>query len=154
MPELMATPRSDVPQVARQDWLLMFLSRTLGAETFRALDPLRIQRGMLLLSTRGPARDVYIFRDHEWGPFSPDVYDDLARLHRQNLIGAEPVTGQTWMLYSTTQRGDDIASRLLEDIHPSARDWLAALRSTLLHQPFTALLDLPLDSYPAFPVEE
>lgn len=52
----------------RSDWLLLLLDRAaLEASGPDELDPVRIQKGMFLLSERGSARGLYNFRAYDWG---------------------------------------------------------------------------------------
>ncbi|MGO9343405.1 MAG: hypothetical protein ACLP6E_12940 [Acidimicrobiales bacterium] len=77
----------------------------LGVEGPDALDPVRIQKGIFLLSERGPAQGVYQFRPYNWGPFSPALYGDLDLLCRLGYLKTEQVPGRTWKRYSVTLRG-------------------------------------------------
>src|SRR3954451_22612738 len=114
---------------ARADWLLLFLSpEALGLDD-EPLDPIRIQKGLFLLSIRGPERGLYSFRPYNWGPFSPDIYADLRWLEAQHLITNQTPPGQTWSVYRSTVRGTSRARQIAAAIGPDHVRWLAQART-------------------------
>lgn len=133
----------------RRDWTLLFLSRTaLGSTGPEVIDPIRIQKGLFLLSKRGPARDLYAFRPHYWGPFSSEVYHDLARLETEGLVESRPVPGQTWQIYRSTPRGEQRAAELAGLLEDRDTEWLAEDRDFVTSRSFVSLLR---DIYAAYP---
>jgi DNA-binding PadR family transcriptional regulator len=140
-----------VNRLQRADWCLLFLSRApLGAPGPEELDPIRIQKGLFLLSKRGPARDLYAFRPHYWGPFSSEIYRDLNRLEAQGLVETERPAGQTWSLYRTTARGEARAAELAGALDPHVVEWLADDRSFVGKRPFVQLLKEIYAAYPEY----
>jgi hypothetical protein len=94
----------------RSDWLLLLLDRAaLEASGPDELDPVRIQKGMFLLSERGPARGLYNFRAYDWGPFSSAIHADLDALTQQGYLDESRVRGRTWSTYRVTVRGHELA---------------------------------------------
>lgn len=137
-------------RVSREDWLLLFLSPSaLGLEDAPiTLDPIRIQKGLFLLSMRGPERGLYSFQPYNWGPFSAQVYGDLDALRLMRLVAAEEVPGRSWRRYRTTEEGDTQARRVAETIGLAATQWLAQTRQFVTSRPFVRLLE---DIYAMYP---
>jgi DNA-binding PadR family transcriptional regulator len=135
----------------RADWLLLFLSRgPLGAAGPVELDPIRIQKGLFLLSKRGPARDLYSFRPHYWGPFSSEIYRDLSGLEAQGLVQTERPAGQTWSLYRTSAQGEARAAEVAELLEPRVVQWLADDRGFVSKRSFVRLLKEIYAAYPEY----
>jgi uncharacterized protein YwgA len=135
--------------VDRSDWLLLLLDRdALGATAPDELDPVRIQKGMFLLSRRGPARNLYDFQAYDWGPFSPAIYADLASLARQGYLIEEKVPGRTWSTYRITPRGHERAAALAAQMRAEDVAWLRQAREFLTTRSFAQLLR---DVYALYP---
>jgi hypothetical protein len=137
----------------RSGWLLLLLDRAaLGAQGPEDLDPVRIQKGMFLLSQRGPARGLYEFRAHDWGPFSSDIYGDLASLTRQGYLTEEKVPGRTWSIYRVTARGHERALAAAAQAGETATAWLRQTREFLTTRSFAQLLREVYALYPDYAV--
>jgi uncharacterized protein YwgA len=137
----------------RSDWLLLLLDRdVLGAQGPDELDPVRVQKGMFLLSKRGPARDLYDFQAYDWGPFSSAIYTDLASLTRQGYLTEERVLGRTWSTYRVTARGHERASAAATQVGDTATAWLRQAREFLTTRSFAQLLREVYSLYPDYAV--
>lgn len=135
-----------------EDWLLIFLSSGADGVSSRALDPVRIQKGMFLLSKRGPAsaRNAYDFEPYNWGPFSRQVYRDLDELENAGLIQRSPVEGQSWSVFTCTPEGALKAAAISESVSPEDRTWLLGLRSFVQQHSFAGLLKAIYEAYPEY----
>ena len=94
--------------MTRADWLLLFLTSPARNEQHaRSLEPLRIMKGLFLVSQRGQGElhDLYSFRPYDYGPFTPDIYSDLDGLSAAGLVAQEAVTGRSWRTYRPTIEG-------------------------------------------------
>lgn len=139
--------------MGRSDWLLLLLSPdALGAGGPEGLDPVRIQKGMFLLSKMGPSRDVYEFKPYHWGPFSRDIYSDLDALAARGLVSKEPVPGQSWSRWQATAMGEEHAEEFGRTLSPKAVGWVARLRRFLTTRSFNKLLDDVYEEFPEFAV--
>jgi hypothetical protein len=137
----------------RSDWLLLLLDRgALGAQGPEELDPVRIQKGMFLLSKRGPARDLYHFEAYDWGPFSSAIYADLASLTRQGYLAEEKVRGRTWSTYRVTSRGHERAAAKAAQAGDAGTRWLGQAREFVTTRSFAQLLREVYDLYPDYAV--
>lgn len=135
----------------RADWLLLLLDgEALEAGGTRSLDPVRVQKGMFLLSKIGPARDLYDFSPYHWGPFSRDVYRDLDVLKADGLVRSEPVPGQSWSKFSISAAGSDRARAFAASLDPVQVEWLRKLRRFLTTRSFNKLLRDVYDQFPEF----
>jgi hypothetical protein len=134
--------------VARQQWLLLFISGTaLGTED-SPLDPVRIQKGLFLLEMSGRAGHLYDFQPYNWGPFSAEIYRDLDTLVASGFVAEDPVPGHTWRQYRTTAHGESQARQFATAAPADTLDWLARARLYVTGQPFARLLR---DIYRRFP---
>jgi uncharacterized protein YwgA len=137
--------------LVRSDWLLLLLDRSvLGANGPDELDPVRIQKGIFLLSERGPARGrgLYDFHAYDWGPFSSAIYADLASLTRQGYLAEATVLGRTWSTYQVTARGHERALAAAAQAGETATAWLRQAREFLTTRSFAQLLR---DIYALYP---
>lgn len=110
----------------RADWLLLFLTEPArrGAQP-RGLEPIRIMKGMFLVSMRGEGElaDLYRFQPYDYGPFTTEVYRDLDRLDAAALIVQESVPGRSWRAYRPTAAGIERSEGLM----PAVAPWEAAV---------------------------
>ncbi|SRR6266511_4774994 len=137
--------------VNRKDWLLLFMSaEALGVDGPPDLDPVRVQKGMFLLSRRGPARHLYTFRPYNWGPFSRDIYDDLDSLQADGLLQSQRRTGRSWRVYWTTDAGHDRAAAIAARLPKTDLDWLGKMRHYVTSRSFTRLLRELYEAYPEY----
>jgi len=148
MTELAAGPALD-----RSDWLLLLLDRAaLEAQGPEELDPVRIQKGIFVLSKRGPARDLYDFQAYDWGPFSSAIYADLSALTRRGYLSEEKVPGRTWSTYRVTARGHQRATAAAARVGQIATAWLRQTREFLTTRSFAQLLRDVYAMYPEYAV--
>lgn len=137
----------------RSDWLMLLLDRSaLAADGPDELDPVRIQKGIFLLSERGPARGLYDFRAYDWGPFSSAIYADLASLTRQGYLSEEKVLGRTWSTYKVTASGHQRATATAAQVGDVAVRWLKQAREFLTTRSFGQLLREVYALYPNYAV--
>jgi hypothetical protein len=144
---------SATPAASRSGWLLLLLSsEAIGASGPPELDPLRIQKGMFLLSMRGPARDLYTFQPYDWGPFSSEVYADLDGLTARGYLNRHAVPGKSWSTYEVTSRGYEMARSVATLIGSDAVNWLRSAREYLTTRSFSQLLREIYAEYPRYAV--
>ncbi len=137
----------------RSAWLVLLLDRAaLGASGPDELDPVRIQKGMFLLSKRGPARGLYTFRAYDWGPFSSAIYGDLDAMTRQGYLDEQRVVGRTWSTYRVTPSGHELAVAMARQIGDVKVGWLRSAREFLTTRSFAQLLREIYEEYPDFAV--
>jgi len=134
-----------------RDWLVLLL----GVGDARALDPIRIQKGMFLLAKEGALRndEQYSFRAYDYGPFSSQIYGELDRLVDEGKVVREPVPGYTWNKFRPTPSGlaeaQSLADNLTERQLASAR-FLVAVKRDVLTLSFNQLLRHVYDKYPDY----
>jgi len=141
------------PAQDRAGWLILLLDRdALGASGPEELDPVRVQKGMFLLSERGPARGLYKFRAYDWGPFSSAIYGDLEAMTRQGYLDELQQPGRTWSMYRVTPSGHELASGMARQIGDANVGWLRSAREFLTTRSFAQLLRDIYEEYPDFAV--
>lgn len=125
------------------------------ADTRASLDPVRIQKGLFLLSQEGglPEDNCYRFRAYDYGPFSSRIYSDLDDLVEEGLVAREPVPGYTWTRYRLTADGMVEAQAIADGLTPEERNaarLLVELKQTVLTQSFNRLLRYVYRRYPDY----
>ncbi len=136
-------------EIVRQDWPLLLIARdVLGVSGPETLDPVRIQKGIFLLSQRGPRRDLYTFRPYNWGPYSSELNSDLDFLVVTGMLKREQEPGRTWNRFRLTPQGEERARILAASLKQEAVEWLGKTRLFLTSRSFGKLL---ADVYEAFP---
>jgi uncharacterized protein len=141
--------------VQRQDWLLLFLAAPArSGESPRSIEPLRIMKGLFLVSQRGagPLRDVYTFKPYDYGPFTPEIYSDLEVLVAKGLVARDAVSGRSWRVYRPTLDGLERADDLLAQIDPKEQQMIDDAYSFVSTRGFLKLLRDIYAEYPAYAV--
>jgi uncharacterized protein YwgA len=139
----------------RSDWLLIFLADpALQGVRPRSLEPLRIQKGMFLLSMRGSGElaDLYDFCAYDYGPFTPEIYRDLDALSQAGLVAEEAVAGRSWRTYRPTTEGVARAIRLAKGMAPEARQLVDQTYQFVTTHSFLALLRAIYAEFPEYAV--
>jgi uncharacterized protein YwgA len=136
--------------MTKRDWLILLLAYK-GANS-SALDPVRIQKGMFLLSMEGtiPEAERYEFEPYHYGPYSFDLRSDADNLVRQNLADRLPVSGYTWGRYRLTQEGVDYAMRVIEEAGLTSARRVYEVKQAVTGKNFADLLREVYARYPAF----
>lgn len=141
--------------MARADWLLLFLATPArrGARS-RSMEPLRIMKGMFLVSQRGQGelKDLYTFRAYDYGPFTPLVYTDLDALAAVGLVTQEAVAGRSWRMYRPTLEGVSRASDLALAFDPMSVETVDEAYDFVASRGFLKLLRDIYAEYPAYAV--
>jgi hypothetical protein len=134
-----------------KDWLLLFLSSdSLRADGPGELEPVRVQKGMFLLSQRGPAPRVYDFVPYNWGPFSKQIYADLEDLEEAGLVRIKRPPERPRRVYALTPLGELAAQRIAAQVSQEDVRWLAHARTYVTSRTFTQLLREIYAEFPAF----
>lgn len=132
--------------MSSRDWLLAFIV----AAPDRAVDPLRLQKGLFLLAMRGviPAPECYAFEAYAYGPMSRQLYADLRTLTRDGHVTSVPVAGAGWEAARATETG------VAQAAPRTTQEWaeLRAVREWLDHLTFAELLEAVYAEFPAYAV--
>jgi len=135
----------------RASWLLLFLTDPQRrGQPVKALEPLRIMKGMFLVSQRGKGdlSDLYEFHAYDYGPFTADVYRDLDDLALAGLVAQEAMPGRSWRTYRPTIDGLDLSARLAERV---SHDDLSTLTNAYQFVETRGFLPLLRDIYAEYP---
>ncbi len=131
------------------DWLLLLFD---GAE--RPLDRVRIQKAMFLFAMRSKADDSekYEFVPYNYGPFSFEIYPDLAHFERAGWIEDKNGRLASFPAYMLTLAGERRASELKMEAPTERLEFLRGIRSWVQERGFSRLLDDIYERYPEFAV--
>jgi uncharacterized protein len=136
--------------MTKRDWLILLLAYK--GDGGSALDPVRIQKGMFLLSKEGviPAGEQYEFTPYHYGPYSFELRADADRLVRQDMADSLPVSGYTWGNYRLTDEGIAYAKEVIERIGPEAARKVYEIKRAVTGKNFADLLRDVYARYPEF----
>ncbi len=135
----------------REDALLLFLTTPARRGTrLTALDPLRLMKGMFLVSMGGPdtLQGLFDFQPYSYGPFTPAVYRSAEHLRDMGLAAEEAVAGRSWRLVRPTALGEQRAADLAESVSPDELNAIEAAHEFVTTRGFVQLLR---DLYTRFP---
>jgi uncharacterized protein YwgA len=138
--------------MTRGDWLLLLVEHD-GDDD--GLDPIRIQKGLFLLSQEGglPAAERYRFVPYNYGPMSPRVYRDVDVLVRRGLLERRVVGGRSWRRVRATRHGHERAHALRANAggrEAAAIVRLREIRRLIDGLDFTRLLETIYERYPDY----
>jgi len=136
--------------LTKRDWLILLLAYK--GEHGSALDPVRIQKGIFLLSQEGviPEGERYEFEPYHYGPYSFELREDADNLVRQDLADKLAVSGYTWGRYRLTDEGIDYATQLIDAVGTETAKKVFAVKQMITGQSFARLLRDVYSRYPDF----
>lgn len=97
----------------------------------------RVQKLVFLAQRECAGAAPYDFRADDFGPFSPDLYDDLYRLTDAALLSQteiETAFGNTYTMYAITDKGDTAVT-----VYDTTEFPVAATEIQQLHERFSSL---------------
>jgi uncharacterized protein YwgA len=136
--------------VKKRDWLILLLAYK--GEGGSALDPVRIQKGIFLLSQEAviPPAERYRFQPYHYGPYSFELRSDADRLVLAGLAERLEVRGYTWGRYRLTEKGVTHAIDLIEQSGGAIAQHVYEVKRAITSQNFGALLRDVYSRYPEF----
>jgi uncharacterized protein YwgA len=137
--------------MTKRDWLIFLLAYK--GQNGSALDPVRIQKGMFLLSQEGviPVGERYEFEPYHYGPYSFELREDADNLVRQNLADKLAVSGYTWGRYRLTGEGVEYAAnQVIAQVGPEVARRVFEAKQRVTGQSFASLLRDVYSNYPEF----
>lgn len=111
----------------------------------------RFQKLVFLAQRERDGAEPYEFRADDYGPFSPDLYDDIDRLVAADLIDYDERTtdiGNTKQVYSLTEKGRRAIDNSEGNEFPVSEAELAALGDEFEHVDLWDLLEYVYTEYP------
>lgn len=119
-----------------------------GADGPYGFDPIRLMKGVFLVSQRGPEewRAWFDFSPYSYGPFDSGVYALRDRLLRDGHLDAEQ--HGRYANYFLTDSGKGRVQQLKDELPAKTVDWLASIGSYVTSKSFARLLR---EVYAAFP---
>ncbi len=135
----------------REEALLLFLTTPARRGTrLTALDPLRLMKGMFLVSKTGPESltELFDFQPYSYGPFTPAVYRSAESLRDSGLAAEEAVSGRSWRYVRPTALGVQRAEDLAASASPDELNAIESAHEFVTTRGFVQLLR---DLYARFP---
>lgn len=137
----------------RQETLLVFL----GSDGEQRLDPIRIQKGLFLLTMETPEEWLplearYNFEPYNYGPYSAEIYQDLDQLVRYGYVEDIEIPGRSWKYYALTPMGLEMVQHVIEATDSRMAEYAARLREYVRKLSFSKLLTRVYERYPDYAV--
>jgi uncharacterized protein YwgA len=135
----------------RQKLLLAFLS---AGDEF--LSPLRIMKGLfLIVQKRGtllPKDALYTFQPYLFGPFTPDLYQDLAHLVNERLVEWKPLPYASWAIYRASPTGKEVAKGILRHYPKELTSYIQRVWQRVATTPVADLLAAIYRNFPDYAI--
>jgi uncharacterized protein YwgA len=133
----------------RKDVLLA----ALGTSPSRSLTPVQVQKTMFLIDAEAkqmaPTR-FYRFEKYNYGPFSQEIYSDLAQLENDGLVIEDRTGFSRVRHYRLTDSGVQSAKLSCQRLNPSLKSYLLAVVGWVTSLTFPELVRAIYKKYPAY----
>lgn len=131
--------------------VLLASARSVGDDESQPLDRLRMQKGVFLVTQRGPEawRPLYRFSPYNWGPYSSDLASDLTALVFPESLLATDTSGK-YPAYRTTERGEAWLELQISTAPTAYQDFVRSIRKFVTTRTFSQLLRDVYSAYPAY----
>jgi hypothetical protein len=111
--------------------------------------PVQVQKLFFLIDREIP--DLvegrhFNFEPYNYGPFDKAVYDELETLEYRGYV--ERTSQQTWWNYRLTADGQERGDKILESLHPEARDYIKRASEFVRRLSFNQLVLAIYKEYP------
>lgn len=111
----------------------------------------RFQKLVFLAQREREGANPYEFRADNYGPFSPDLYDDIDRLEEADFVEShdeETSMGNIKNVYSLTEKGRKAVENSLEEDFPISADEVESLTDEHEDTDLFDLLEYVYTEYP------
>ncbi len=137
-----------------KDWLMIYLALPDDEGVPPKADPIRIQKGMFLLSEEGGLRrsECYTFIPYNYGACSFDIYRDLDALVEAGLVERAQEPWASWPTYRPTAAGQEKAAALMHAANGDAIEYLRRTKVRLFNQSFLEMLREIYEAHPKYAV--
>ena len=137
--------------IARQDWLLLALSKSPGG----MMSPVQIQKTLFLFGQEvggmlGTA--FYSFEPYDYGPFDATIYDDLRWMMKEGHVREVWCPDRRRKNYLITKRGREAAVEFDRNTDARLTEFLARIVEWVKGRSFSDLLRSVYAAYPEFAV--
>jgi hypothetical protein len=117
--------------------------------------PVQVQKLFFLLDRRIPSYTGgphFHFVPYDYGPFDPEVYDELNRLEQQGFVVIEQQTSTRWKSYRVTPQGQQRGEKLLSEINATAAMYIKDVSKWVRSLSFPQLVSAIYKAYPEMQV--
>jgi len=136
--------------ISRKDITMLVIS--LAGE--KGLSPVQLQKSLFLIAesaTTDLPTDFYKFSPYNYGPFSPEIYDDTDELVREGLVvGID--SGLGWSRYAATAAGSSHSKGVKEKIKAEFSEYIRIVVEWVQSLDFAGLLRAIYAKYPQYRV--
>jgi uncharacterized protein len=135
----------------RQSLMLAALAASDGATH----SPVQVQKLFFLLDKRIPSYTGgphFHFIPYDYGPFDPEVYDELHKLEQKGLVIIEHQPSTRWKSYRLTPQGQQWGEKLLGEIDEIARRYIRDVSRWVRSLSFAQLVSAIYKAYPEMQV--
>jgi uncharacterized protein YwgA len=124
----------------------------LAAAGGSAITPVQLQKTLFVLGRELPQEvgpNFYKFRPYNYGPFSPQIYEDAEALAQAGLVNAQqPTREHSWVTYAATPRGLEAAQELNVELPVGTRRYIESLVKWARSLTFQQLVSSIYRKYP------
>ncbi len=146
-----ALPKGYRMMLARQDWLLLALSKSPGG----AMTPVQIQKAMFLFGQEAGDRagpGFYSFQPYDYGPFDAAIYADLRQMASLGHVRGEWNPDRSWKTWTITASGRSAMRARESGANPRLAEYLGRVVTWVGGKSFPELLRSVYAAYPQFAV--
>lgn len=132
----------------RHDALILFIGSPRGVYE---LDQVRLTKGIFLLTQESPSdRDLYQFREYDYGPFCSLVYRDIEKLRLLHDVAENVIPDSARRIFSLTSNGKLRYQMLWEEASDLRLQIIEAIKLYVTSVSFVMLLDKMAEDFPSY----
>jgi uncharacterized protein len=135
----------------RQSLMLAALAASDGA----IHSPVQVQKLFFLLDRRIPTYTGgphFHFIPYDYGPFDPEVYDELRKLEENGFVIIEQHPSIRWKSYRLTQQGQQVGEKRLGELDERAVSYIRDISKWVRSLSFAQLVSAIHKAYPEMQV--
>ncbi|HZV12518.1 MAG TPA: hypothetical protein VFA55_04840 [Candidatus Kapabacteria bacterium] len=142
----------------KQKLLLAFLGSIDPYNANSILDPIRIMKGIFVISKKAASDvltkiDRYEFVPYMYGPFSQEIYDNLGVLTNVGMVAPVTKLWQSWQYYELTPKGKEAAKLVLNEYDSGLRKFIGEVCAFVQNNTFATLLSKIYEEFPKYAVK-
>jgi uncharacterized protein YwgA len=133
----------------KQDWVLLVIA----AAKNKSFQPVHLQKTLFLLQQNLPLEDLqvstfYQFEPYDYGPFCSEIYYDAEILSTNGFVHIDQPVSLSYRIYSITGDGVSKAERLMDNLKPQVKTYLAEVVNWATSLSFKQLITAIYRHYP------
>jgi uncharacterized protein YwgA len=142
----------------KQKLLIALLEAAGNSQATPLLDPIRIMKALFILCKKIPENyisneDRYQFKPYLYGPYSSEVYDDLAILEKSGFVTRTTLQWRNWSYYSLTKKGREKAEQILKTYQNELSEYIKSICNFVQRNDFASILEKVYKAFPEYAAE-